>query len=780
MAPVNPQIPETNAFNPFGYIGGPYKPTGVIEPKGVEPNTIRPQGVQVADQSGEYAGKAIAAAISGVATEIDFAGKVSDTLIKQDIDKRLFQSIDAERLRYTADLEKALAPGTTPVAGSSIQPDITNTTTKQTAPMIANVNQLSGNTPVTTEIPAGAPGGSPPPAVLQSELPQQLNTLSDAMANGKISPTFYYGRLNEIAKQFRQQYPGYRDYIDQQVHQITGVTPANAYITSLTQRINTGITNAQTEREHVLSFLRRDSVISLPNGYDLINGYSSGRYTAAQVYQSAGTQMAIKHSLELAKLQREDAKGNVEFQGFMQGKQFDELSSKISSATFSDLELAVSGGSPQKLMNYLTDVASGKQPKPDDTTIQQLNQLVGAKQEQYKAQLRQAALAVGYTDPEEIKKKVDAQAAITFGPLLAQINNGDFGAAGATTRFIAAVGKDDTYKLLTSTDSKEQVLARHVRMAQIGKLTGGDQFVQSLVTSASTVAGLNAAVQSYMTHGMQRMATQPDKDNTGVTFTVDELIKDAQGKGVATPQVVDRFVGMVKAIGQKSTDGGPPDEIKKNLIRAMFEKNILNMPWVDRNKQDMSYTILQRMTQPDIRDEIYRLGRQDQSLTRLYNDWVDQSFKIQFSKEMNTLKDIQAYPGMSLHWHSDPSNNNYGWRLWLNGQDITQKDLRDPLISGFRRGRGVAEGGVAGITGIEQVQTAQRVVNNLNSGLQPIVGVAAKNPGFDVEGYLLQSFKSAGVDLTKASGIPAGMIEAIRKAREGAEEKAAKWKGKPK
>lgn len=69
-------------------------------------------------------------------------------------------------------------------------------------------------------------------------LPNTLNTLDSARANGKLSQTDYDARLSALAKEVRGKYPGYRAYVDEEFKRITGRDSANQYIKSVISDID--------------------------------------------------------------------------------------------------------------------------------------------------------------------------------------------------------------------------------------------------------------------------------------------------------------------------------------------------------------------------------------------------------------------------------------------------------------------------------------------------------------------------------------------------------------
>lgn len=80
-----------------------------------------------------------------------------------------------------------------------------------------------------------------------SELQQAgsaIKNLQSAFNQGKISDVYYYGQLTNMLKKMRSKYPGYEDFVDNTIQDITGVRPANAYREALMQEFNSQASTA--------------------------------------------------------------------------------------------------------------------------------------------------------------------------------------------------------------------------------------------------------------------------------------------------------------------------------------------------------------------------------------------------------------------------------------------------------------------------------------------------------------------------------------------------------
>ena len=189
--------------------------------------------------------KSLGLLFKGIGDVVEGAVKGADTVMKRSIDNDVYSAIDSERDNYAIGLDKAKA-----------------TVTGRPTDDPANPEGSVGLLPI----------GQKAPENLETTI-NSVSSLQGAYTAGKLSPTYYYARLNAIAKDMRSQYPGYRDYIDSKISSVTGVTPANAYIQSITADINHSMEKKNSENEKVLSFLRQHAQLKdMDKFYD---GYTS-------------------------------------------------------------------------------------------------------------------------------------------------------------------------------------------------------------------------------------------------------------------------------------------------------------------------------------------------------------------------------------------------------------------------------------------------------------------------------------------------------------------------
>lgn len=178
--------------------------------------------------------------------------EVADRGIKDVIKDSLYKQIDSERDGFSSAL--------------------------QTMKRMVTGSPLDANAQATDKdlMPDQPP---PPPSGVQRGL-STVQNLQSGFDGNKISETMYYQRLNTVAKQMRSDYPGYRDYIDQEVSKISGGNPANEYLKGMIQDLNRGLASKNKDQEYY-----EKAIVN--SGYDnsqkMVEKFRSGQISIPQV-----------------------------------------------------------------------------------------------------------------------------------------------------------------------------------------------------------------------------------------------------------------------------------------------------------------------------------------------------------------------------------------------------------------------------------------------------------------------------------------------------------------
>jgi hypothetical protein len=151
-----------------------------------------------------------------------FTGAVSllDTSLKKGLQDDINKKVDVMRDSFTEGLEKVKSQ-----LDAGLIPNAVNATKGSSV----GSSILDGDATEAPELPVGLDSGL-----------SRVQQLAYAKAQGsvKINDTQYAKDTFSLAKQLRAQYPGYREYIDQQVSQASGLPVANSYYSNLMLDIN--------------------------------------------------------------------------------------------------------------------------------------------------------------------------------------------------------------------------------------------------------------------------------------------------------------------------------------------------------------------------------------------------------------------------------------------------------------------------------------------------------------------------------------------------------------
>jgi hypothetical protein len=271
LAVFNPQLTPSNdqAQTYLRNFSRPVDAPRNIEPTGVEPNKIYPEGTKVADRSAEYLGEAgkystlgqgqgyttFGDVFGGLVTGADALTKMGDQLIRTNIDNQVQAQARNEQDRYITQLE-AIKSGQVPGL--------------QGTKSIMDAN-ASMDTPTDKQ-----------PTELEN-LPQQLDTVSQGQQQGKINNVDYWRNLDVMSRDLRTRYPGYASYIDQEFAKVTGQIPANARINQLVSAINQGAASANAEKTKAFAELGKYAGYFQPDEFRaLAQGINDGKLVKLQ------------------------------------------------------------------------------------------------------------------------------------------------------------------------------------------------------------------------------------------------------------------------------------------------------------------------------------------------------------------------------------------------------------------------------------------------------------------------------------------------------------------
>lgn len=719
MAPINPAIQPTNDPS-YGSNSRPVDVPDVIKVRGVEQNTIMPEGVKQGDRSAEFEGQAAAYGVqadavgvkgigelfAGLAQTGDFMGKVGVEMVKKDIEDRVYTTASEIRQAYTTKLEELRQNP----AGIKGVLDATN-------------------------------GGETVPDDI-STLSENLIALRGAKDAGKISNTYYQGRLLAEAKDLRARYPGFRQEIDNEFAKVTGSNPANAYVQSLVGDINKAAAALNGNRGKMETYLR--GFIGYPGGKDVYNGFINGTVTQEQAID-----FASKYEAEDVEVKRLTNRMKVtdigrEEKSYVAEKLVDKASGVIVGRAADEILNQLGLNNEQSVVEMASKINN-------DATVRKNWETLGQNAENMKLRLRTEMIAAADRSgaTENIKggkkaliEKIDASLSI-FDTIKDRIYNKDAGGLFSVARGLKEMTDNDTRDLFN--DSKVGPEAR-----QWAVMKGfGESFMANY---ALKQLGGDTPKQytQFVNRWKRALITQAEYGPRGEPVTLNNAFDEFRDKKVVDPKVSASVINEITRITDKDT----PDEAKANLALSAFSPgnrgfiSRLNEDGVDAKGRRIQgqNAVFQKLTTPEMTAEIARLGKTNPAIWENYVNWTKETFGSELlNKELNNLKTITNNPNLKVSWDSD--NKRFGLAY----------------DSGFREGMTSRQNLGSGIPNADPAYNlALQSINRINSNLYNYKNVAQAS-GQDVDAFLLRVIRdTAGPDaINNVSGIPAQMINQI-------------------
>lgn len=735
MAKFNPDV----EFQLGPKYGGDSRPISDIKYQSVTDETL--------ERTLTGAGKMIAS----VAT----AGK---TLAEDYLGKKVREDVEQRRDKFTVDLSVAdvmarnlpgANRGVDNVSGTATTDDL------EGGPNLGKPNEGSGGDltdfgGVSRFTPAGSAGQSilepeakPLPPALDI-LPGELDTKLSARAGGKLSMTQYYADAAARAKQLRNQFPGWEDYIDAQFSARLGVDPANATIKGLLGDINSFITSANSQQNKIIAFGRQN--LGIAGVEELLGRYiqNPSQQTELQLYSTVAARKRIDDAYD------------IEHKALSLGIQRDQYQQVALGRTAS----AVAGADVTGMLNKVA-LANGLSPAglADLVTRQQLGQakeMTATEATQYAFQL-QALESSGYQNwvakmktPNANgisaydvlgKEKIDQTWEKNIAPLRAirtSLVKGDITLAGSMSAMVEAK-KADYYRLLP--EDLKKAMAISTLMKDSGTDQASKAFFQNF-TNKFTDKAINEWVKLFS----METTVQPDQ-NQGFIHTYSEKVSDVQRKlgpnGAKMPKealspVYGEIVNQIQSIADPNT----PEKWAVGRAVALVTSSDDMILKFDRSQQ---MGIFRSITTEGMAAKFKELDKQQPGLWAGYQQFVRSNYSHMFKQDVLQLGQLEG------------RGNTVAWDTEKKQFTITPPDPMEAAKKGYI----VTEPP-------EQIKALEK---RINTGLASVKEMA-KHSGEDVEVYVGRLLGdlgyapfSRGGSAKIPEGVPTQMLRSILMSR---------------
>lgn len=586
--------------------------------------------------------KSKAIAISGAADLVNSGVKLADTLTKQSIDTDTREGVERLRDAYTDSLK-----------------GIRNAQLAASDPMNANASLLPDTQ-----------GNQPPPAGLQNGLDRvkQIGTALAQNGGGKINDTLYTGALNSLAKQLRNSYPGYKNYIDDQIKSVSGVDPANAFMRNLMEDINRNVEEGKTERNATRAMLR--SAVSEGfhdvNGVSaaqILNGYDKNVFDTAQVNRWYNSARKLQFDMKTRADQRADRQGNDADTAITAGKDLSTTTSQIVNQGWTTMTIGKGTDTAAKLFDYIQKNAGNPNVRDEKAQAigQQLVSLRNAMFEQSWAAANEGGpnsiLTKMGGDGDKAKKVIDSRLHM-MDLAIQMVFKGEWGAAYSHMNMNKAIVNDSTNLMYNAPDEE---VRRYNRM--VGAVNQMSPQAASTFFKNSVLAGVPEKEKEFLKSVKMELLVQPDAE-MGSLVSANDRIDALKKRGATSPKTYMDFINTVDMITDKewslenriNVARGFFDPVKNQglLSDANFKKDTI----VNGRQVPGKYSVFTKLSSNSVAQSIKEIGNVRPDISKDYDTMMTREFGEQlFSRELRDLgqdnADLSTSRGYKVAYVSD-------------------------------------------------------------------------------------------------------------------------------
>ena len=518
---------------------------------------------------------------------------------------------------------------------------------------------------------------------------KNLDDLQRGYQQGTIKYSQYLARLDSAARQLRAQYPGYRDYIDNTISNITGFTPANRLVTQLEEEAKK-LGHATEEEKFQRQYLKENEAHLPPNYYSSVK--NGTRYNFLDIQQYVANDKRTKADMDKMK-----ANISIEKEGT------DLYTQKLNRLAVFDINNSI-GKALEPVTKQLGDIQLKAQEEEKRTgavspgTEAEVRRSIGLVKEAtskiVESKLNSQDYRLLSTDARE---KIRKDASNIISGLEDSYTNKDWGTL--TARLHAVKASTESADMAALSDTGISILGAVNRQA-------GPQVANTLairlapdLASASTLHRLTSQIEANkLTLGMSNPSKTLDKladvgANPNITrVTVQapiDLILNSNVTPTVKTKIIDSYYGP----------NSNPDDILNKAKTSQDRRALFDI-----------------FTKPEITKEIVNQAKQsgNPEVLNKYTTWTNKAFAGTFFKELADLDSIMTSPNVEVKYN--PTTNQFV---------ATPKDM-----SGLR--------GLENTPAKIALDASQRISNLLNGDRLSGINQAIKN--------MLPVWKEQGLD----------------------------------
>lgn len=671
------------------------------------------------------ADKSAGIAFTGIGNAIEEGVSLADSTVKSVIKSDAYSRIDPIRDNFNTTL-------------ASVSAEVNNKSTSGQPELVPE-----GDTP---SAPSGVTRGIGRIAQIQA-----------GADGGKATETQYFKDLNTVAKDLRTQYPGYRDYVDQEISKITGVNPANAMISSQLADINRAVTKNQSEQEKWQTFIKAHSDVAgdknYPGASAMFDAYTAGKVGPSAIMKWANYFDSQKADLQKVVLIYQALDASNKIGGDAATKAGTALIQKEATDAFATTRL-VQGESPTDTPVQIADtvrgIASGQIPYPGQAEMQKLQTHFAQQEADYINRAHTQLNTIRnhntgrtlYQDmgPDVANKMIQDTGDAMFGATRRMFASKEFGLAEMGQRLVLAATTDTAMKVNGSSIGevnnvmkelqKNPDISSHIttdimsNKQFLGNLTN---FVQTTLAKGATQAG-----------GPQSLSNDID-----TTRRVAKTVNGKEGSEVGV--AINSYADMYKIITDHKTSETSKLKAAEYLFSAnntgVIQKIAPESVDAQGNPTKGQVDLLEKLSNEKLTKSMRELGNKHPEVWDKYVKLTMGEFGTKMITDVENLKNL-----------SD-KNSIYGSQ-WHFAYDNTEKDNPKFMVLD-------AQGAPLPKNQQNWLNPAFRTIENLNRGLSNMTKIAMAG-GENIDAFLFRTLDAAGYKPNKPiQGVPSQLMQAI-------------------
>lgn len=591
---------------------------------------------------------------------------------------------------------------------------------------------------------SGGAGGSDPMAANRPPNQEAIATdyakIKAAYDQGKISDRNYYAQLEVMNRSLRSRYPGYREEVDQMVHSVTGVMPANALRKAILSDLQSAQSNADSltkERQKLIMSRAAD----LPA--DAMAREAAGNpYSMAEIYSYIQPKDKQEAEIKAAKAQLElkSAQGSATSTDALQTANL-----AMGRVTSTILNNASNNSSAAAFMKKVTDYqAQGKVLSPEE------QQQMLAQYQQLKYQAR-AAMEAAFNEPTTPGSKMNLRGMINDQGKITQLIDAqmqpfDMIEKGLTDNNLGLINLSlNATKNMQNGDLKQAYeKSGYLRAVTAIRAAGGDELIKQLATRPETglaSEGAKSVLQIFKTLNL----TAGQHSQSGTTSWNDQFKDLSTVEGGKKPATIKQFVNDRVS---ELTDPSVPAPLKINAAKVAFSPENVDFLNKFQAKDGTQSKLFAQLVSPAVTKSMMALrdtSPEGKQVWENYSKWSLNNFMGTFKQAADGVNSTPDRPWISVNWN--PNAKQF---------EVT------PTEEGIKANSGIP--GSAGASLINLIEGrlnsgTTSAVERMNQGIKAIAPVLEAN-GFKVENEVkkLVNFNSLK---DKNNGFWSGLVKSI-------------------